>query len=157
MDTDKHIDESWKDAADRDKKIIGQGAQENRESPELHISEPFKKDDDEEPSVAEQGSNEQEESAGEGFEVNFLNYITSLGYQALIFMGEYPHPSTGQVEKDLVQSKILIDTLIMMRDKTKGNLTEQEDNILGASVYELQIKYVEAVKKDGSSEPKESA
>ena len=82
-------------------------------------------------------------------DVNFVNYITSLGLQALIFMGETPSPITQQHEKNLDQARILIDTLVMLRDKTKGNLSEQENSLLDASIYELQIKFVEAGKKDG--------
>ena len=84
-------------------------------------------------------------------DVNFVGYITSLGLQALIFLGETPSPITQQKEKNLDQARILIDTLVMLQAKTKGNLTEQEDNLLGASIYELQIKYTEVIQKDGES------
>ena len=50
-------------------------------------------------------------------EINFVNYITSLGFQALIFMGEIPNPLTNQTEKNLIQSKFIIDTLVMLKEK----------------------------------------
>ncbi|MBP9853493.1 MAG: DUF1844 domain-containing protein [Candidatus Omnitrophica bacterium] len=80
------------------------------------------------------------------FEINFLNYITSLGFQALIFLGEIPHPMTNQKEENIPQAKFLIDTLVMIREKTKGNLEEKEENLLDASIYELQIKFLEVSK-----------
>ncbi|MCA9407908.1 MAG: DUF1844 domain-containing protein [Candidatus Omnitrophica bacterium] len=81
-------------------------------------------------------------------EINFLNYISSLGYQALIFLGEIPNPMTNQPEKNLPQAKFLIDTLTMLKEKTKGNLNRQEETLLNSSVYELQLKYVEHIKQD---------
>ncbi|MCA9393318.1 MAG: DUF1844 domain-containing protein [Candidatus Omnitrophica bacterium] len=82
-------------------------------------------------------------------DVNFVNYITSLGLQALIFLGETPSPISGRTEKNLDQARILIDTLVMLQAKTRGNLNEQEDSLLTASIYELQIKYTEVIKADG--------
>jgi len=75
--------------------------------------------------------------------VDFLTYITSLGFQAMVFLGEIESPVTKKKETNLLQAKLIIDTLAMLRDKTKGNLETQEDSMLNASVYELQMKYVE--------------
>lgn len=93
-----------------------------------------------------------EEGRRPAVDVNFVNYVTSLGLQALIFLGETPSPITQQKEKNLDQARILIDTLVMLQAKTKGNLTEQEDNLLGASIYELQIKHAEVIRKEGPQE-----
>ena len=46
----------------------------------------------------------------------------------MIFLGEMPNPITNQVEKNLKQAKFLIDTLVILRDKTKGNLSKEEDD-----------------------------
>ncbi|MBF0478742.1 MAG: DUF1844 domain-containing protein [Candidatus Omnitrophica bacterium] len=77
-------------------------------------------------------------------EIDFLNYVLSLGYQAMVFLGEIPNPSTNKEEKNLDQAKLLIDTLVMLKEKTRGNLTEEEANLLENSLAELQMKYVEA-------------
>ena len=85
-------------------------------------------------------------------EIDFLGYISSLAFQAMIFLGEIESPITGKIEKHVPQARLLIDTLILLRDKTKGNLNDQESQLLEASIYELQLKYVEragSVKKDG--------
>ncbi len=79
-------------------------------------------------------------------EVNFVNYVSSLAFQALIFLGDLENPMTQKVEQNLPQAKFLIDTLRMLRDKTKGNLSQDEENLLNASVYELEMKFVEKTK-----------
>ena len=79
-------------------------------------------------------------------QLDFFNYIASLGFQTMIFLGEMPNPITNQVEKNLKQAKFLIDTLIILRDKTKGNLSKEEDDLLNGSIYELELRYVDLSK-----------
>ena len=81
-------------------------------------------------------------------ELDFFNYIASLGFQAMIFLGEIPNPLSNQIDKNLKQAKFLIDTLAVIREKTTGNLTKEEAELLNGSIYELQLRYVEAVKQD---------
>jgi len=89
-----------------------------------------------------------EEVAPQGAEpqLDFFNYIASLGFQTMIFLGEMPNPMTNQVEKNLKQAKFLIDTLIILREKTKGNLSKEEDDLLNGSIYELELRYVDLSK-----------
>ncbi len=82
-------------------------------------------------------------TSSEAPEVNFANYVTGMTLQTLIFLGEMPNPMTNKTEMNLPQAKFLIDTLIMIRDKTEGNLTEQEKNTLQGCIYELEMKYVQ--------------
>lgn len=82
-------------------------------------------------------------------ELDFFNYVASLGFQAMIFLGEVPNPMTNQTEKNVKQAKFLIDTLVLLREKTSGNLTKEEAELLNGSIYELQLRYVEAAKKEG--------
>ena len=79
-------------------------------------------------------------------QLDFFNYIASLGFQTMIFLGEMPNPITNQVEKNLKQAKFLIDTLVILREKTKGNLSKEEDDLLNGSIYELQLRYVDLSK-----------
>jgi hypothetical protein len=92
-----------------------------------------------------------ESSEGEGAEpeLDFFNYIASLGFQAMIFLGEMPNPITNQVEKNLKQAKFLIDTLVLIREKTVGNLTKEEGELLNGSIFELQRRFVEIAQKEG--------
>ncbi|MFH0754700.1 MAG: DUF1844 domain-containing protein [Candidatus Omnitrophota bacterium] len=82
--------------------------------------------------------------------VNFFNYLTSMGYQTMIFLGEIPNPMTGQNEKNLRQAKFIIDTLLLIKEKTKGNLTQEENSFLEGTLHELQMKFVELSSKEGS-------
>ena len=144
MENDKQIDESWKESAQSEKEILVGGESEPKETPELHVPESIKEEDDQEaPAEAPQS---------EAPEVNFLNYITSLGFQAMIFLGAIPNPMTNQEEKNLDQAKFLIDTLTLLKEKTQGNLTKEEDNLLNASVYELQMKYVEQIQAQSNEQ-----
>ena len=79
-------------------------------------------------------------------QLDFFNYIASLGFQTMIFLGEMPNPITNKSEKNLKQAKFLIDTLVILRDKTKGNLSKEEDDLLNGSIYELQLRYVDLSK-----------
>ena len=63
-------------------------------------------------------------------QLDFFNYIASLGFQAMIFLGEVPNPITNTQEKNLKQAKFLIDTLTLLRDKTSGNLNQEEAELL---------------------------
>ena len=93
-----------------------------------------------------QASAEPSEKAEGEQQLDFFNYIASLGFQTMIFLGEMPNPITNQVEKNLKQAKFLIDTLVILRDKTKGNLSKEEDDLLNGSIYELQMRYVDLSK-----------
>ncbi len=125
-DEEKYVDESWKDSI----------AQEKMKEPEVLV----KKDEEKEPLSKESLPTE----------INFLDYITSLAFQAMIFLGEVPHPATNAVEKDLRQAKVLIDTLLLLRGKTKGNLSPEENDTLNAALYELQMRFVELAQKKGT-------
>ena len=85
-------------------------------------------------------------------EVNFTGYVTSLAFQAMIFLGEIPNPLTNEMDKNVRQAKFLIDTLALLKEKTAGNLNKEEEDLLNASVYELQLKYVEALNNPESAE-----
>ena len=75
------------------------------------------------------------------FEPNFGMFVSSLSMQALIFLGEIDNPVTHKKEENLEQAKYIIDTMAMLKEKTKGNLTGNEANILDNILYELRMKY----------------
>ena len=81
-------------------------------------------------------------------QLDFFNYIASLGFQAMIFLGEMPNPITNQPEKNLKQAKFLIDTLVLIREKTTGNLSKEEAELLNGSIFELQRRFVEIAQKE---------
>ncbi|MCJ7603275.1 MAG: DUF1844 domain-containing protein [Desulfobulbaceae bacterium] len=77
-------------------------------------------------------------------EVTFSAFIMSLNTSALFLLGEIADPETGARKQDLVLAKHTIDTLNVLKEKTKGNLTEEEENMLGKFLYDLQMRYVKA-------------
>lgn len=77
-------------------------------------------------------------------EVTFSAFIMSLNTSALFLLGELSDPETGVRKQDLVLAKHTIDTLNVLKEKTKGNLTEEEENMLGNFLYDLHMRYVKA-------------
>jgi len=75
-------------------------------------------------------------------EVNFSNFVLSLGTSAVLHFGEFPDPSTGKQEQNLPMAKHTIDILTMLRDKTTGNLEPEEEKLLSDLLYQLRMKYV---------------
>ena len=83
-------------------------------------------------------------------EVTFTNLVMSLNTSALFLLGEISEPRTGKRNKDLVLAKHSIDTLNMLQEKTKGNLTEDEGKMLQNILYDLKIRYVKISGNAGS-------
>ncbi|MEI6632105.1 MAG: DUF1844 domain-containing protein [bacterium] len=75
-------------------------------------------------------------------EANFNFFVTTLAIQASIAMGIMENPVDGKKEENLPQARFLIDTLILLRDKTKGNLTPEETTLLENVLYELRMSYI---------------
>lgn len=92
----------------------------------------------------EKGKKEESQKPAEKMELpaDFAVFVSSLSMQALVLLGEIPNPVTKQKEVDLVQAKYIIDTLDMLKQKTKGNLSKEEDEGLEEVIYHLRIKYV---------------
>lgn len=108
-----------------------------KEMPKKKVDESWKEDiKKEKEKVAE------EKEEGHLPEANFRSFITGLVMQSLMAMGEIPDPVTKQKQKNLSQAKYLIDTLMMLREKTRGNLSEEEEGLLEGAIHELQMKYL---------------
>jgi hypothetical protein len=80
-------------------------------------------------------------------EINFSTFIISLSTQALMHLGEIADPLSGNVSKDIPVAKQMIDIIGMLKDKTKGNLNSGEERLTEEILFDLRMKYVEAVKK----------
>jgi hypothetical protein len=79
--------------------------------------------------------------------VDFGTFVLSLGSSAIMHLGEYQHPDSGKVEKDLPMAKHTIDILSMLEEKTKGNRTPQEDQLIESLLYDLRLRFVDASAK----------
>jgi uncharacterized protein DUF1844 len=79
--------------------------------------------------------------------INFSTFVISLSTQALMHLGEIPDPITNQITADVEVAKQMIDIIAMLKDKTRGNLGASEDRLMDDILFDLRMKYVEAVKK----------
>ena len=75
-------------------------------------------------------------------EINFPTFIFSLNSSALVNLGVIEDPATNQKAKNLPMAKQTIDILGMIEEKTQGNLSDDEANMLKTMLYELRMLYV---------------
>ncbi|MDB9823095.1 DUF1844 domain-containing protein [Deltaproteobacteria bacterium] len=107
----------------------------------------------EEEKGSEAGSKTKEEKKAEDTqrpplpEVNFNSLIFSLSSSALLHIGEIADPQTGEKKKDLPMAKHSIDIIAMLKEKTKGNLADDEQNFVDNILTDLRLRYVKATKK----------
>ena len=117
----KHVDESWKEEARREKERL---AREEAEAPA-------------------EGPAEGRGAPGGLPEPSFDLFVLSLAIQARIAMGEIANPVTRKQELDLDGAKHAIDLLGILEVKTKGNLTPDEKSHLEGALYDLRMRYVQ--------------
>jgi hypothetical protein len=80
-------------------------------------------------------------------EINFSTFVISLSTQVLMNLGEIPNPLTNAPEEDIPVAKQMIDILGMLQEKTRGNLNAGESKLMEEILFDLRMKYVEAVKQ----------
>jgi hypothetical protein len=78
--------------------------------------------------------------------VDFHTFVLSLGSSALLHLGELEAPGADGPQKDLALAKHTIDVLVMLEEKTRGNLTPDEEKLISSLLYDLRLRYVEATK-----------
>lgn len=104
-----------------------------------------------EPGPSEEPQRNQENQTGQSSapplpEANLLTLIFSLYTHVQISLGLVPDPMTQQVHKDLAQAKYNIDLLGVLKEKTQGNLTQEEEQALEQMLYEIRMTYIEVSK-----------
>lgn len=77
-------------------------------------------------------------------EINFSSFLLSLSSSTLLHLGEIADPQSGKKRKDLALAKQSIDIINILKDKTKGNLTEEEEKLLEHLLYDLRMRFVKA-------------
>ncbi len=82
---------------------------------------------------------------GTGAQIDFPSYILSYYTQGLVLLGEVPNPYTNKKEEDTEAARHTIDILSMLEEKTKGNLSREEEQLLGSVLYELRMKFMAKV------------
>lgn len=139
------IDEGWKAQVAREREEAARKAAEKPQEPatpaeaqpprapaQEHAAVPI----DEESGYEPLGDEE------ELLEASFVTLVASLATQAMFALGVMAAPGTRQVMVNLDQAKFTIDTLVILRDKTKGNLDADEEANLDEALAELQRMYV---------------
>ncbi|MGL1930137.1 MAG: DUF1844 domain-containing protein [Desulfotalea sp.] len=78
--------------------------------------------------------------------INFTTFIMSLNTSALFHLGEIPDPSTGERKYDKELARHTIDTLVMLEEKTKGNLNIEEAGMLKDILFDVKMSFVNSTK-----------
>ena len=130
-----------KDFVVKDRRIFGD---ENLDDTEKEENERTMAEEDaaESQKSDEAPAEEKPETPPQFPEINFPTFVASLNASALLQLGAIEDPTTGQKNKNLPMAKQTIDILSMLQEKTAGNLSEEEENLLKNILYDLRIMYV---------------
>ncbi|MCK4283098.1 MAG: DUF1844 domain-containing protein [Candidatus Brocadiae bacterium] len=131
---------------------------ESKEDLKLHVDEDWKK------SVAEEKAKLREEDETHGQrpapeqarpqtlpKPSMEVFLAGLWRQTLMALGEVESPITGKKEKNAVEAAYLIDTIAMLQEKTKGNLTSEESSYVQGILTDLRMRYVRVAEQPGKA------
>lgn len=117
----KRVDESWKEQAEREKQAAsaqaGQGPTASTPSRARAASE-------------------------EAPQPRFDLFVSGLAMEGFVALGDLPHPTTHRQAADLPHAKYLIDLLGVLSEKTRGNLSADEEKLLKDALYQLRMRYL---------------
>lgn len=122
------VDSDWKSQVQAEKEKLKQ--------------EEAKKSGQDEAAAASAEPNPEEFQYGEIPPASFVMLVTTLATQAAAALGQIPEPTTGKPIVNKRLAKHLIDTLAILEEKTQGNLTTDESQLLGAALHELRFAFV---------------
>ena len=88
--------------------------------------------------------------------VDFISYLANLVETGRLYLNGIPDPETEEVVINLPLVKHIIDTIEMLEEKTKGNLTAPEANFLANTLYELRMGYVRALSRHEAAAQEET-
>ena len=128
-----------KDFIVKDRRIFSEGSEDQevkKQKAEPEVEAPKDKTPEEK---AEKGKEKPEYQLPE---INFATFIFSLNHSVLVHLGVMEDPITGKKEKNLPLAKQTIDILGMLEEKTKGNLTNDEEKMLKNMLYDLRMIYI---------------
>ena len=86
----------------------------------------------------------------------FIEFVLMQAQNAALFLGQVPHPQGEAPEINLDLARMFIDQLVMIREKTRNNLSDEEQKVLANAISNLQMVFVdvaEKVKSGKTSEP----
>ena len=86
--------------------------------------------------------------------INFVAFVLSLAHTAAVHFGDVPDPVSGsKSEANLPAAQQMIDILALMEEKTRGNLTAEERQLLEQVLFELRMRFVEIQNASGAAAP----
>ena len=132
--------EEKKDFVVKDKRVFSGDTPEDEK-----VAETETVSDESADESAEKKEAEEQTTVNEDYplpEINFPTFIFSLNSSALVNLGVIEDPATNQKAKNLPMAKQTIDILGMIEEKTQGNLSDDEANMLKTMLYELRMLYV---------------
>ncbi len=88
--------------------------------------------------------------------VDFISYLANLVETGRLYLEGIPNPETDEVVTNFPLVKHIIDTIEMLEEKTKGNLTAPEANFLANTLYELRMGYVRAISRQETATQEET-
>jgi len=92
--------------------------------------------------AAEASAGTRNESGDARPSIDFPSYVLSCYTQGLVLLGETPNPYTNKKEEDVEAVRNIIDILSMLEQKTMGNLSSEENQLLESVLYELRMKFM---------------
>lgn len=137
-----HIDTDWKKQAQEEKRKLAEQERAKQDAASAPVS-PFAT---QAPEPTAPGKSTASPARGarnqrEAPEASFSTLVQSLMTQSLFYLGDLaPRGSEPQVNLDMAKHQI--DTLGVIEEKTKGNLTDDEKRLLDAALYEVRMRYV---------------
>jgi len=96
------------------------------------------------PAAPQQGGEAAEASDPPLPPASFELLLTTLATEALVALGQVPHPVTGKAQFEPNHAKYLLDTIDLLRDKTKGNLTAAEQQVLESLLHQMRMIFIQA-------------
>ena len=123
----KRVDESWKERAERERHLSESAARGAASATPSHVAA--------QPAGARPATPESQEA-------RFDLFISGLTMEALVALGDMAHPTTRRQQPNLSQAKYLIDLLGIMEEKTRGNLTVEEEALVRDALYQLRMRYL---------------
>jgi hypothetical protein len=78
--------------------------------------------------------------------IDFATFVLSLSHSVLMHLGEAPHPETNRVEQNLPLARQTIDLITLLEEKTRGNLSGDEERLIGQILFDLRMRYLERSK-----------
>jgi len=113
-----------------------------REAPKAEPPRPAEKPRESGRPTRERPRGSAPQDASEEPTIDFASFVLSLATSAMMHMGEIPDPVTGRPVESLPAARQTIDVLYILKEKTKGNLTADEQRLMDSLLYELRLKFL---------------